>query len=289
MHSTRTIQLLLRLASLMPQFRLVGRLLAHTGTESEECQLSRRIESGLVVAIGALTVLTTATVIHDQNAGTTASDPVARWVSQGWKHVESLMNNQTTTPVIAKPSPVANETGSRSAGTANANATEGPSVPGQPSSHDVVKGANSALPQPRATAVTALTGERSASTAMTQLGSTLQLQGWTAADVQDLSGIITRLVASMTPSDWTNVEQALGSSNSTAAQQELMKVLNTHLSTTDKQWLLMHFQGRAAFSKVDVQLLQQAVLELKNDLTSGEQTMLQQQVGQLLGGTASAP
>ncbi|KPV43203.1 hypothetical protein [Alicyclobacillus ferrooxydans] len=251
--------------------------------------MSRRIESGLVVAIGALTVLTTATVIHDQNAGTTASDPVARWVSQGWKHVESWMNNQTTTPVIAKPSPPAKETGSRSAGTANANATGEPSAPRQPSSQDVVKGANSALPQPRATAVTALTGERSASTAMSQLGSTLQLQGWTTADVQALSGIITRLVASMTPSDWTNVEQALGSSNSTAAQQELMKVLNTHLSTTDKQWLLMHFQGRAAFSKVDVQLLQQAVLELKNDLTSGEQTLLQQQVGQLLGGTASAP
>ncbi|MCL6453707.1 MAG: hypothetical protein K6T78_08825 [Alicyclobacillus sp.] len=48
--------------------------------------MSKRTEAGFVVAIAALTVLSTATALHDRSAG--RPDPLAGWLQRGWTAVK---------------------------------------------------------------------------------------------------------------------------------------------------------------------------------------------------------
>ncbi|QSO45948.1 hypothetical protein [Alicyclobacillus mengziensis] len=263
--------------------------MAHTGTESGGCQLIKRLETGLVVAIGALTVLTTATVIHDENAGN--SDVVSRWVDSGMKRVETWVTTRAVPAVTGNVSGASgadgtsNSTGSSSSSSPSSRPTSGSA---KPTSYTNPVGAGTHAPYPEPMSTLPAT-HKGAPQAPAQVSSQLQARGFTAADVATLTNILTQLASSMSPSDWTTLEQAFASSSTSQAQQQVLRVLNSHLTSSDRAWLLSHFQGNMAFSKEDIQLLQQAFAELKDNLTPGEQQLVQQQVGQLLtSGQASA-
>lgn len=253
--------------------------LAHTGTESEGCQVSKRIESGIVVAIGALTILTTATVIHDQNAG--QGDAVSRFVGGAFKRVESFVSSRAI-PATAKSTPTAGKGGQVHSGPSEATSHNGnKAVPGTSQAIPAVPTTTAkALPEPKTT-VGLPRGD--VGTAADRLSAQLQAQGWTSQDMSMLGDIVSRLVTSMNPSDWTTMEQALAPSEPTPqSEQQILSVLNSHLSTSDKQWLLAHFQGSMAFSKVDIQLLKEAFSELTNDMTPGEQQLVAKQASEWL-------
>jgi hypothetical protein len=256
--------------------------LAHTGTESGGCQLSKRLETGLVVAIGALTVLTTATVIHDENAG--KSDAVSRWVDSGMRRVETWVTTRAV-PALTGSVPATSgvDSNSNSLGLSSAEAQTGRGKASSATSA-ASTGIHGVSPEPKSSLPLA---NKPASQVPSQLGSQLQARGWTAADVQTLTRILTQLASSMSASDWTTLEQAFASSSTTQAQQQVLRVMNSHLTSADRQWLLSHFQGNMAFSREDIQLLQQAFAELKSDLTPAEQQLVQQQVGQFLSGSQS--
>lgn len=256
--------------------------MAHTGKESGGCQLIKRLETGLVVAIGALTVLTTATVIHDGNAG--KSDVVSRWVDSGMKRVETWVATQAVPAVTGNVSGASGADGSSSSiglpsGSSSSSEPTSGSAKLTSNTNPVGAGTHASYQEPMSALPAAHKG---ASQAPAPFRSQLQARGFTAADVATLTNILTQLASSLSPSDWTTLEQAFASSSTSQAQQQVLRVLNSHLTSSDRAWLLSHFQGNMAFSKEDIQLLQQAFAELKGNLTPGEQQLVQQQVGQLL-------
>lgn len=219
--------------------------------------MSKRLESGFVVAVAALTVVTTATVIHDGNGG--KPDQLTKWVTSGFKHAALMVNqwegrgqrSAVGVPATAEPQGEKQGTGQVKGGT----------TPQEPSSRTT-----SQLDKQNSPAV-------SSDTLPSNLSSS-SFGGWTSQDIAELQSIGAGLAGSMSPQDWMSLEQDLTLDNPSQAETEIVNLLNTHLSTADKQWILSHFTGAQAFTPNDVALLQQTVQQLQNNLTPDEQTLL---------------
>lgn len=211
--------------------------------------MSRRMETGFVVAIAALTILTSATVIHDGN--NQQPDRVGQWLAKETSRLRDWTGHKTV------------PTGSNLTGQLTM-PHSGPAITGLESETQMQ---------------TSGTDNRPATGAVSS--STMLPTGFTAADFTELQSIVTKLVRQFQPGDWTTIENALSSSDTQQASTQIASILHQYLSPTDQAWLGQHFRGTTAFSSEDVVLLRQAIEELSAEMTTGEQNLLRQQLVQL--------
>lgn len=222
-------------------------------------QLSKRMETGFVVAIAALTVLTTATVIHNGNKS--QPDAVSRWLEQRMLRLRDWGNHTMVTVPDARPSRASTS-------------VLAPTVLPPPELAPTVSAHHNGVAANRMD--TGATNQAN----QQQSNSTSVPPGWTTADFKQLQIILASVASQLTPDDWAKVGVALASPQTEAATKQITTILNQYVTASDQTWLTDHFLGSAAFTSEDVVLLHQTLTELEADLTPGEQTLLNQELGQ---------
>jgi len=210
--------------------------------------MKKTMEAGLIVVIGVMSTLTTATIIHDQNAG--VADPLGRKIWQTFdnaahwvmKRFEPAAATEAVTGISLAPS----------------GASDGQSATSLTSA---VK--------PRTTA---------------ELG----FSGWNTPDISHAARIMQTFMHTMTPDDWVGTLRNINDSNAAAADQSIVQLLQSRLSSADLSWLATKFSGQTAFGVQDVQLLQKSFTELEQELTPAEQQLFSQELNQLTAQTANS-
>lgn len=231
--------------------------------------LSKRMETGFVVAVAALTVLSMTSAIRDSH--TQQSDPVGKWVQQQTSRLDDWIRGKQQSTIASS-----GESGGHHALGLFAGRWLHPTPKVQPVTTNAPRQANDGTKAEGAT-------RSSASGQPPNQLSALTGTSWSAADVATLQRILTDVVSGMSPTEWQEVNVALTSDSIQQAKIAIVQLLDRHLSPSDKAWLLTHFQGRQAFSADDVQLLQQTLKEIRADLTPGEQSVLARELGSAIG------
>ncbi|MCF8563508.1 hypothetical protein LLE49_01975 [Alicyclobacillus tolerans] len=204
--------------------------------------MRRVLDFSLILAVSALTIVATASAIHDLNAHT--PDALDRWLGRGWNAVSSWM----------KQSPAGMPAGLPSAGPSPSNGMQPPFM-----------GTKSPLAGGQSTLKPSLVSSGSPSS-------------WTPQDVQRLAAIGQQLFLSLTPTDWQKLSQAFANSSDQKTQAVLQTVLTKYVSKSDQQWLNAQFAGSQSFTTEDIHLLKQAFAQMQSELTPQESQLLAQQV-----------
>lgn len=196
--------------------------------------MKKLLEFGVVVAIGALSTVATATVIHDQNAGRTTS--LDRQVQAGVKDVTQWIQRRlqsTSSPAMS-----------------------------------VALGSDSSFSSKNVPNIDANSN-----------GSSTGYSGWTSADVLRMVGILKSFAATMTPSDWIQTMSVIKNNPPEVASADLSNLLHHRISAADLTWLTNQFAANGGFTIEDVQLLQEALVQIQETLTPDEQQLLSQRIG----------
>jgi hypothetical protein len=205
--------------------------------------MKRSVEFGFIVALSALTVLATMTVLHDAQTG----GALDQWIAKG---VHAVFGRDLR---AAKPAAGA------------APKTQAPSAPEATQSKP-------SGDEPQSTVFHISAEETQPSAA----GS------WNAQDVVQLQELATRLLGDMSADDWKTLMRAVTDGSGPDSSAAFAAVLNRHLTDGDRRWIAEHFSGRQAFDGEDVQLLQRMYEEIMAELTPDERSMLADQLANLV-------
>jgi hypothetical protein len=205
--------------------------------------MKRSVEFGFIVALSALTVLATMTVLHDAQRGWALD----QWIAKG---VHAVFGHDVR---AAKPAAEAQPK------------TQAPSAPeatqlqtsGDESQPTLSHASGEQLQQPAAGT-------------------------WNAQDVAHLQELATRVLSDMTADDWKTLMSAVTDGSGKDSSAAFAAVLNRHLTDGDRRWIADHFSGRQAFDAQDVQLLKRMYAEIMAELTPDERSMLADQLKNLV-------
>ncbi|QQE77037.1 hypothetical protein [Alicyclobacillus sp. SO9] len=204
--------------------------------------MKKIVEAVLVAAVTVVTVSTAATIIHNR--------------SLQIRSTAAKIMNQNLQQVFQSP-------GQTSAGVLKA----GRSVANHGTAPAAASSQNSTVHGVHTTAAPISSGAPSDSSIV---------KNWSAADTKRFLEITDKLVHSLTPADWNNIEQALTQGSERQAQIVLMTTAHKYLTPSDEAWVATHLAGNKPFGPVDVSLLQQAFKQLEGQLTPAEQQLLQE-------------
>ncbi len=105
---------------------------------------------------------------------------------------------------------------------------------------------------------------------------------WNQQDIARLQDIVVRLLQSISAEEWKTLVNAAADSNPQVRSDAVVNVLRRHLTDADQRWIAEHFSGRQAFDGEDVQLLQRMYSEVMAELTPDEQSILKEQLANLI-------
>jgi hypothetical protein len=205
--------------------------------------MKRSVEFGFIVALSALTALATMTVLHDAQRGWALD----QWIAKG---VHAVFGRDLQ---AAKPAAEAEP---------KTQAQSAPQATQPQSSGD----------EPQKTLFQASQEQSQQPAAGT----------WNAQDVAQLQEMATRVFGDMSADDWQTLMRAVTDSSGQDSSAAFAAVLNRHLTDDDRRWIAEHFSGRQAFDGEDVQLLQRMYAEILAELTPDEQSMLANQLQNLV-------
>lgn len=203
---------------------------------------NRAVETGLILAVAAFTMLSVGTYISDMNRGSSGGQGIAD-VYQKVEHWIVSKTSGATTSALAS---------------------------GSSATQAALSLTDSSLPHSRgpSTTINQLVGNSG------QAGAGLL----SSANDTRMLNIAQTLAQNLTAADWTKIMSLLQSNNVATAQHQLAAILHSKLSPSDAAWLKSNFSGKQAFDKTDVVLLQQTLNELRSMFTPSEQKLLQRQL-----------